>query len=73
MIKQCLLIEITQCLLLEPIGSLLTTWVCFEPEPPWEEGFPEIMAQSLSRSIDKVKTHFSLVLFDKDITVITKY
>ena len=24
-------------------GSLLITWVCFDPEPAWEGGFPEIM------------------------------
>ena len=31
-VRQCLLIEKIQYLLLEPTGSLLTTWVCFEPE-----------------------------------------
>ena len=31
--------EIIQYLFLEPIGSLLTTWVCFDPEPALEGGF----------------------------------
>ena len=49
--RNCILIEIFQCLQLVPIGSLYSTWVCFEPEPAWERGFPEIMTQALSWSI----------------------
>ena len=51
MVRKSLLIEISHCLQLVSIGSLLTTWVCFDPEPAWEGGFPEIMTPSLRRSL----------------------
>ena len=31
--RNCILIEIFQCLQLVSVGLLLTTCVCFEPEP----------------------------------------
>ena len=51
MVRKSLLIEISHCLQLVPIGSLEATWVCFDPEPAWEEEFPKIMTQSLRQSI----------------------
>ena len=49
--RKLVLIEITYCLYLVPIGSLLTTWICLEPEPAWPRGFPDLMTQALEQCI----------------------
>ena len=49
--RNCILIEIFQCLQLVSIGLLLTTCVCFEPEPVREGVFHAIMTYALSQSI----------------------